>query len=76
VTVLPGIYRATVVKNVDPSGHRRLLVSAPDVLSVESAWSEACVSVRSKGVPPVGSTVWLQFEGGDPSRPVWIGVHP
>lgn len=76
MTVLAGIYRATVVSNADPSGHRRLLVIAPGILPPEPVWSEACVPSRSRAIPPVGSTVWIQFEGGDPGRPVWVGVRP
>lgn len=25
-------------------------------------------------IPPVGSTVWVQFEGGNPDRPFWSGT--
>jgi uncharacterized protein involved in type VI secretion and phage assembly len=27
-------------------------------------------------VPPVGTEVWIAFEGGDPELPVWMGVAP
>ena len=24
-------------------------------------------------MPPVGAEVWIEFEAGDPSRPIWVG---
>lgn len=27
-----------------------------------------------KPVPDLGQGVWIQFEGGDPERPVWMGT--
>jgi hypothetical protein len=27
-----------------------------------------------KPVPDLGQGVWIQFEGGDPERPVWLGT--
>ncbi len=70
-----GIYRAMVTNNVDPEGLRRLEVSVPEVLGEgERVWAVACVPAGSRGRPGVGSVVWVQFEGGDPRRPVWVGV--
>lgn len=75
MTVLPGIYRALVAGNSDPQGRRRLLVTAPAILGIEPRWAEACLPCRARAVPAIGSTVWLQFEGGDPGLPVWVGVR-
>ena len=75
MTVLPGIYRALVVGNGDPQGRKRLLVTAPGLLGLEALWAEACVPYRSRALPAVGSSVWLQFEGGDPGLPVWVGAR-
>ena len=70
-----GIYRAIVMDNVDPQGLRRLEVSVPAVLGEnERVWAAACVPAGSRGRPGVGSVVWVQFEGGEPEKPVWVGV--
>lgn len=28
----------------------------------------------SPNLPPTSSGVWVMYEGGDPNKPVWIGV--
>lgn len=74
-----GLYRGVVVANQDPQGVGRLSVSCPDVSEVAS-WAMPCMSLAGPGmgavlVPPVGAGVWLQFEAGDPDRPVWVGGY-
>jgi uncharacterized protein involved in type VI secretion and phage assembly len=79
-----GKYRGTVVNNVDPMLRGRLLVSVPDVLGMTpSSWAEACVPLAgptgppmgSYFVPPIGAGVWVEFEQGDPSYPIWVGCR-
>ncbi|GAB3083868.1 hypothetical protein GCM10027080_37000 [Pedococcus soli] len=76
-----GVHRAVVVNNIDPLLRSRLLVSVPDV-TVEDGpvWAVACLPATvpsAEGgeppVPAVGDGVWVAFEGGDPSFPVWLG---
>lgn len=62
----------------DPTERGRLMVKVPSVLGNEQLWAMPCVPYAGAGVgfyalPPVGTGVWLQFEGGDPSYPVWTG---
>lgn len=76
MNTLPGIYRATVVGNSDPTRKRRLLVQNPVLFHAGPQWAEACVPYRSRATPPIGSTVWLQFEGADVDHPVWVGTRP
>lgn len=71
-----GLYRATVVSAVDPLRQRRLLVAVADVPAAGSAWAAACVPPGSRATPKTGAAVWVQFEAGDPTRPVWVGVRP
>jgi hypothetical protein len=71
-----GVYRATVVDNVDPSQSNRVQVQVPDVLGTDAVWAAAAASLGTVSeLPAVGSGVWVQFEGGDPSHPEWTGVQ-
>ena len=70
------VYRANVDENHDPLRRGRLQVSVPDV-GVTACRAEAClppVPMVPLAFPAVGSTVWVQFEDGDCSRPVWVGT--
>jgi len=74
-----GIYRGTVVNNVDPMQMGRIMADVPDVSgATPSTWAMPCAPLAGKQmgvfmVPQVGAGVWLQYEGGDPDRPVWVG---
>jgi Type VI secretion system/phage-baseplate injector OB domain len=79
-----GLYRGTVVNNVDPERRGRLLVTVPDVLKLfPSTWAEPVVALGGPTgsgagayiVPPVGAGVWVQFEQGDINYPVWNGCR-
>lgn len=71
-----GKYRGTVVDNQDipPSG--RLLVSVPGI--VITNWAMPCVPLADilAGTfvrPRIGANVWVEFERGDPDKPIWVG---
>lgn len=74
-----GKYRGKVENNVDPLQLGRLQVSAPAVLGDGTlSWAMPCVPYAGDGVgffmlPPVGASVWVEFEGGDPDWPIWAG---
>jgi hypothetical protein len=79
-----GKYRGTVINNIDPMMRGRLLLEVPDVTGlVPSSWAEACVPLAGPTgppmgvymVPPIGAGVWVEFEGGDPSKPIWTGCR-
>jgi uncharacterized protein involved in type VI secretion and phage assembly len=74
-----GIYRATVINNVDPMQIGRIQVICPDVSNIiPTSWAMPCVPIAGKQsgtfvVPQIGAGVWVQFEQGDPDYPVWTG---
>jgi hypothetical protein len=74
-----GIYRGTVVNNIDPMQIGRIMALVPDVGGLmPTSWAMPCVPIAGKQmgtfmVPQIGSGVWIQFEGGDPDQPVWTG---
>lgn len=81
---LLGKYRGTVVNNIDPMMRGRLLVSVPDAIGmVPSSWAEPCVPLAGPTGPPmgvymvpvIGAGVWVEFEQGDASRPIWVGCR-
>jgi hypothetical protein len=79
-----GKYRATVLNNVDPENRGRLTLSIPAVLAaIPSTWAEPCTPLAGPSgppmgaylVPPIGAGVWVEFENGDPSYPIWVGCR-
>ena len=76
-----GLYRGIVTDNDDPSSVGRIKANVPSVLGdVESSWCMPCVPYAGDQVgfaflPEVGSGVWIAFEGGDVSYPVWTGCY-
>ena len=73
-----GLYRGSVVNNVDPLRRARVQVSVPALGDGRMTWAEACSPYAGDGVglvavPPVGASVWVGFEGGDAARAVLLG---
>lgn len=73
-----GKYRGQVVDNADPLGRGRLQVLVPQVLESSPAWAMPCVPYAGKemgffAMPENGTGVWIEFEAGDPSFPIWTG---
>ena len=74
-----GKYRATVLDNQDPLVQARLMLQVQDVLGdVPSTWALPCLPAVGKqmgvfALPAMGSTVWAEFEQGNPEYPIWVG---
>jgi hypothetical protein len=76
-----GKYEGVVTNNADPLEIGRLRAKVPAVLGedVPTGWALPCVPYgggKDRGflfMPEVGDTVWIEFAGGDPSRPIWSG---
>ncbi len=73
-----GKYRGTVSDNADPTNRGRIKVKVPAVLGTVEAWAMPCVPYAGQGVgfyslPASGVGVWVEFEAGDPSYPIWTG---
>jgi hypothetical protein len=74
-----GKYRGTVV-DVDATT-MAVKASVPNVLGTQtSGWCTPCVPYAGPQVgfcmlPDIGSGVWVEFEGGDVSRPIWTGCY-
>jgi uncharacterized protein involved in type VI secretion and phage assembly len=72
-----GPYRG-IVTDVDASTCR-IKAKVPAVLGeTPTGWCLPCVPYAGNQVgfaflPEVGSAVWIEFEGGDVSYPVWVG---
>ena len=73
-----GKYRGTVTDNQDSTNRGRIKVSVPSVLPGVELWAMPCVPYAGDQVgfyfiPAVGAGVWIDYEAGDPSYPVWTG---
>ena len=74
-----GKYRG-VVTDVDAST-MRVKASVPAVLGQQpSGWARPCTpfagaSMGFAFLPEVGTGVWIEFEGGDVSYPIWAGCY-
>jgi uncharacterized protein involved in type VI secretion and phage assembly len=74
-----GKYRGTVTE-VD-AATMRIKAKVPSVLKEQpTGWCTACVLYAGDAagiafLPEVGSGVWIEFEGGDVSYPIWTGCY-
>ncbi|MBX9643793.1 MAG: phage baseplate assembly protein V, partial [Novosphingobium sp.] len=73
-----GKYRGKVIENIDPLFQGRIIADVPSVPGSLLNWAMPCTpyagpNVGFYAVPPIGANVWIEFEGGDPGYPVWVG---
>ena len=84
-----GLYTGLVIDNVDPDQRGRCRVQVPALGMLEKGdvpdgyWALPCWPGLAKGpegqmhgvfMPPdIGDSVWVMFEGGDPTVPVVVG---
>jgi Type VI secretion system/phage-baseplate injector OB domain len=72
-----GKYRG-VVTDID-AGTLRIKAKVPAVLADQpTGWARACVPFAGPDMgiaflPEIGAGVWIEFEGGDVSYPIWVG---
>ncbi|KIG17899.1 VgrG protein [Enhygromyxa salina] len=74
---LYGKYRGIVVNNEDPDHRGRIEVQAT-IMGKVPMWALPCVPYAGKDrgmlfLPEEGTSVWVEFEAGDPSLPIWTG---
>jgi hypothetical protein len=76
-----GKYRGTVFNNVDPEQIGRIQAIVPDVFGeAPSSWAMPCLPIAGIdsgvfSVPEPDAGVWIEFEHGDPDRPIWVGGY-
>lgn len=73
-----GKYRGKVEDNNDLMRLGRIKVTVNGIIDSGGLWAWPCVPYAGPGVgfyclPPSGALVWVEFEGGDPSFPIWTG---
>jgi uncharacterized protein involved in type VI secretion and phage assembly len=74
-----GKYRGIVTDNRDPNCLGRIRARVRTVLEgKELGWAFPCVPYAGQNVgilfiPPVGSDVWIEFEAGDITKPIFAG---
>ncbi|HEX3532148.1 MAG TPA: phage baseplate assembly protein V [Thermoanaerobaculia bacterium] len=73
-----GKYRGLVKDNKDPLKIGRVQATVPSVPGMTLNWALPCVPYAGQQVgfytiPPIGALVWIEFEGGDPTYPIWSG---
>jgi type VI secretion system (T6SS) baseplate-like injector VgrG len=77
-----GKYRGSVADNEDPLKLGRLLLEVPSLLGDQQLnWALPCFpfggadQIGTYLIPPVGAAVWVEFEQGDLSYPIWTGTY-
>ena len=74
-----GKYRGLVRDNNDPENLGRITAQVPEVYGEEdSPWALPALPYSGTGsgvytIPSPGAGVWIEFEAGDISRPIWSG---
>jgi uncharacterized protein involved in type VI secretion and phage assembly len=75
-----GKYRGLVQDVDDPENLGRIIAKVPDIYGTEvnSPWAVPSVPFAGPNhglvlLPEVGDHVWIEFEAGNPSGPIWTG---
>jgi hypothetical protein len=73
-----GKYRGEVTDTADSTNRARLKVKCPAVLGEQEVWAMPCApyagdTVGFFALPPSGTSVWVEFEGGEINQPIWAG---
>lgn len=73
-----GKYRGEVVKSNDPLRLGRIMVTVPGIC--KDVWAMPCTPFAGPGVafsvtPPARAAAWVEFEGGDPGKPIVVGYY-
>lgn len=71
-----GVYRGVVADVADPLNMGRIKANVPQVMAETVtgwAWPITPTSGQVVTTPSLGEGVFIQFEGGDPSYPLWVG---
>ena len=76
-----GKYRGFVTNNSDPEKRGRIKLHIPGVMEdQETDWALPCLpfgGLAEQGfvtIPEIDAQVWVEFEEGDPQRPIWSGT--
>ena len=76
-----GKYRGTVTNNKDKKKLGRIKAKVPDLLKdKETGWAFPCLPYGGTNdtglfvIPEEGSNVWIEFEAGNLSYPIWSGT--
>src|SRR6266566_7160254 len=76
-----GKYRGQVTDNDDPDNLGRIKAKVPRLLGDEEiGWALPAFAYGGASeqglfaVPDTGAGVWIEFEGGDLSYPIWVGT--
>jgi uncharacterized protein involved in type VI secretion and phage assembly len=76
-----GKYRGIVTSNEDETNRGRLKVRVPSVWGeTMEVWAMPCLpytgnTVGTYAIPEPKAGVWVEFEGGDTSFPIWTGGY-
>ncbi len=73
-----GKYRGLVTQPVDIGMKGRITATVTIGGTPVPVVAEACTPFAGLlsgfyGIPPVGAGVWIEFEEGDPDKPIWTG---
>lgn len=74
-----GKYRGRVLDNADPLKQGRVEVEVEAIAKNESlGWALPCLPYAGNGhgfymIPEVDALVWVEFEAGNLSHPIWVG---
>lgn len=75
-------YRGWVIDNNDPDGYGRVKIKCPQVYGTQTydywAWPKGQFSGNGYGMqctPQKGEMIYVEFEMGDPKKPIWSYGH-